>query len=126
MSLYDNKDPESVTRGYTPPPDPLQLMVPLYDQSDPTYFRLPREPLPVIRYMNDTCDRSYPNIDHPRHQIIHSLMTDNLGPLRVNDDYVPLLQEMIKEWKSAAKIIQVHTNYLSDFLKRNTTFHWFY
>jgi hypothetical protein len=46
-------------------------------------------------------------------------MTDNVGSLRVDGDYVPLLQEMINEWKSAAKIIQLHTNYLSDFLERN-------
>jgi hypothetical protein len=119
MQLYDDKDPDSVKRGYTTPLHPIQLMVPIYEQSDPTYLRLPSEPLPVIRFMNDTCDRSYPNIDHPRCQIIHSLMTDDIGSLHVDGHYVPLLQEMIDEWKSAAKLIQAQTNYLTDFLKGN-------
>jgi hypothetical protein len=119
MQLYDAKDPDSVRRGYTTPLHPTQLLVPIYEQSDPTYLRLPNEPLPVIRFMDDTLDRSYPDINHPRRRIIHSLMTDDIGSLRVGAHYVPLLQEMIDEWKSAAKLIQAHINYLSDFLERN-------
>jgi hypothetical protein len=121
MSLYDANDPISVTRGYTPPVDPLYLLVPLSEQGEPSYLKLLNEPLPVIRYMDNTCDRSYPDVNHPRRQIIHSLMTDNVGELREGGQYIPLLQEMIGEWKSASSIIQAHMNYISDFLDRNGT-----
>ena len=121
MSLYDQNDPTSVTRGYTPPVDPLNLLVPLSEQGETTYAVFAGEPLPVIRYTHNTCDRSYPSVEHPRRQIIHSLMTDNIASLRVDGQYIPLLQTMIDEWKTASVIIQEHMNYISDFLDRNGT-----
>lgn len=114
MNIFKQDDPISVSAGFTSP-DPIKLMVPQHEQGEPTYLQFKHEPLPHLRYTNTTCDRAYPDVNHPRRRIMHCLLMDENESLFHGASYIPLLQTMIDEWRTSAFMLREHVDYLSEF-----------